>query len=431
MTILEFGSILFLFFFFPFFFFIYYLIKDKWRNIWLLIGSIVFIMIGRNSFIWYFLMITGITYFSLSRLNKLPKNLSKKKITMWIIFIEILIWFLFIKDIKINNLIIYPICYIVVLLSNIGTLLDFLENKKKKPNLFYYLLYISCFSKLLFGPVLSYYEMEEGLKKRTITKEQIVEGGFLFLKGLFLNVLMLGMLSALQNQLLIIPTSIVSSLTVLITTMLQVVMFMMSYSNMSIGLSKMLGFSFEAETDYPLCLSKMNYFFHSWHFSISKWWDKYLKIKCTLPVQIVLFMLGLSITYGLNYMIALWFLFIGVGVLIEELVLSKRKLSKKVLYIVHFIWMVLSFALLVRPNILKFIAVPFWNTEIKCLLTSYSLILLLSFIISLKIINKLTEKVKKSSWYHIGRMAIYVILLWITVIALISGIDSSVWMIRI
>lgn len=435
MAILEFGSILFLCFFFPLFFFIYYLIKEKWRNLWLGISSIAFVILGRGPFVWYFLLITGITYFGLAKLNHLPKNISKKKMVMWIIFIEVLIWFIFIKGIKMNHLIIYPICYMTILLSNIGTLLDFSKNKKGKPNLFLYLLYVSCFSKLLFGPVLSYYEMEEELKKRTITREHIVEGCYLFLKGIFLNVLLVGMLSTLQTELLTIPISFVTSLVLLITAMLQVIIFMMSYSNMSIGLSKMLGFTFEEETSYPLCLSKMKYFFHAWHFSISKWWDEHLKIKFSFPIQICLFMILLSTCYGLNYVVALWFLFIGLGILIEELFLSKKRFSKRTLYIFHFIWMLLSFTLLVRPNIMEtlrgFIEVPFWNAEIESVLSSYSFILMISLLVSLKVIKIITKKVKESAWYRIGRMMIYAFLMWITLVALVSGIDASIWMLRV
>ena len=406
---MEFGSILFLCFFFPLFFFIYYLIKEKWKNLWLGISSIAFVILGRGPFVWYFLLITGITYFGLAKLNHLPKNISKKKVVMWTIFIEVLIWFIFIKDIKTNHLIIYPICYMIILLSNIGTLLDFYKNKKGKPSLFLYLLYVSCFSKLLFGPVLSYYEMEEELKKRTITRE--------------------------QTELLTIPNSFVTSLILLITTMLQVIIFMMSYSNMSIGLSKMLGFTFEEETSYPLCLSKMKYFFHAWHFSISKWWDENLKIKFSFLIQICLFMILLSTCYGLNYVVALWFLFIGLGILIEELFLSKKRPSKRILYIFHFIWMLLSFTLLVRPNTMEtltgFIKVPFWNAEIKSVLSSYSFILMISLLVSLKVIKIITKKIKESAWYHIGRMMIYAFLMWITLIALVSGIDASIWMFRV
>lgn len=378
---------------------------------------------------------TGFTFLGLSNLNHLPKNISKKKIIMWIIFLELLIWFIFIKDMKVKGLIIYPICYMMLLLSSVTTLLDFYKNKRKSPTFAHYLLYASCFSKLLFGPALSYYEMEEEIKKRSINREQIINGCFQFLRGLFQNVLLIGMLSALKEELLAIPNSMLSAWILLITTMLQIVLFMMSYSNMSLGLSKMLGFHFKEETNYPLCLSKMKYFFASWHYSVASFWNKYLKDKFPFIVQMTFFMLLLSTCYGLNYVHALWFLFIGLGITIEELFLSKKKIDKKYLMIFHIILMVLSFTFLVDTNIIdtwkNLFVLPIWNTEIRYLLGAYSLVLIFSCCIVFKIGNKISHYLEKFTWYHIARMFFSLFGLWLTLMAFLSEISPFIWSFRI
>jgi len=78
-------SILFLCFFFPIFYIIYYLIPKRYQNYWILLGSLFFIIFGRNSFIWYFLLISIITYFGMFLISNLPKKISKKKISYWVI----------------------------------------------------------------------------------------------------------------------------------------------------------------------------------------------------------------------------------------------------------------------------------------------------------------------------------------------------------
>lgn len=432
---MEFGSIHFLYFFFPFFFLIYYLLKEKWRNFWLCISSLLFVIYGRGSFAIYFFLITMLTYLGLSNLNHLPKNISKKKITIWIILLEVFIWFFFIKDIKVETLTIYPICYMIVLLSHIETVLDFYKNKRKSPKFFDYILYASCFSKLLFGPVLSYYNMEEEIKMRKIKKDNIIDGCFLFLRGLFQNILLMGMLSMLSAELFMISSSILATWTSIVTTMLQVALFMMSYSNMSLGISKMLGFNFTEETNYPLCLSKMKYFFSSWHYSISNFWDQHLKIKLPFIVQMFLFMILLAICYGFNYSIFLWFLFIGLGILIEEFYLTKKKIHRKLLITIHMIWIVISFSFLVKPNILETLehlfTAPIWNDEIWYLLSAYFLILFISTCVVFKFGKKITHFLEKISWYPIVRMILYGLCLWLTLIAFISGFHFSIWMFRI
>lgn len=427
---MEFGSISFLYFFFPFFFIVYYLLKEKWRNIWLIVSSILFVFYGRDSFVIYFCLITGLNYLGLSNLNHLPKNISKKKIIAWLICSEVLIWFLFIRNIKVEQFAIYPICYMIVLLSNIGTLLDFYKNKRKSPKFWNYMLYISCFSKLLFGPVISYYDMEQEIKKRNINRECIIDGCFQFLRGLFQNVLLLGMLSLLKEELFMIPSSVLATWTLIITTMLQVVLFMMSYSNMSAGLSKMLGFHLKEETNYPLCLIQMKCFFSTWHYSISNFWSQYLKTKFPLLIQMFFFMMLLSICYGFNYSILLWFLFIGVGIVIEECYLLKKKISKKCLMMIHIVWMILSFSLFVQPDVLDTWRHLFdrtiWNEQIWYLLSAYFFILFVSICIVFKFGKKLNQILKRIPWYSMIRMILYVICLWLTLIAFISGLNHSI-----
>ncbi|MCI8446634.1 MAG: hypothetical protein HFH31_03965, partial [Bacilli bacterium] len=175
-------SILFLCFFFPIFYIIYYLIPKRYQNYWILLGSLFFIIFGRNSFIWYFLLIIIITYFGMFLISNLPKKISKKKISYWVIGILIFIWFLFIREVKTSYGISYPICYGIILLQNIVSLREFTKQNKKLPIILDYFTYSSFFPKLLLGPIVSYFDMEEDLKGRTISKTVITEGFFNFLR---------------------------------------------------------------------------------------------------------------------------------------------------------------------------------------------------------------------------------------------------------
>lgn len=414
----------------------YYLLPDKYKNIWLCFASIIFAISGRNSFIWFFLLTTGFTYLVLTKLNQLPKKISKKKIIIWTVFIELVMFVLFVKDMKQIHLI-FPVCYMIVLLSNIKTMFDFYQNKRKTPKLFEYILYASCFSKLLLGPVLSYYEMEQEIKCRKIKKENITDGCFLFLKGLFENVLFVGML-AKMNQELLSNGTILSTWILLITTLLQITFVMMSYSNMSFGLNQMLGFSFPVETSYPLCLSNLKYFFTSWHASIAHWWDQIFSTfmnKIPFFIQLMLYLFLFSTCYGFNYQFTLWFLSIGCFMLIGSATFYKNKNQSKWNYVINFLFLTISSIFLVRPDFFKtmkdLFTLPFWNGETKYLLSAYGILFIIALLIQSKLIQKLTCKLENKIWYLFFRMFGYLILLWFTIIALISGMDSSIWFFRI
>lgn len=439
---MDFCSILFLCFFFPIFYLVYYLLPKKYQNKWLCFSSMLFLMWGRDFFFLYFILISFSTYCFMRILKHLPRNLSKKKMMIWFTCFEILIWYLFIRNFRTTNGIIYPICYSIMLFQNLISLFDFYCNQKKIPSLFHYVTYISCFSKLLFGPVISYFEVEQELKKREISKTIIIDGSFLFLKGVFQNVLLVNGLSLLRDKLLFISSSILSNWFIVFITMLQIILWFMSYSNMSIGLSKMLGFSWELDFKYPLCLKKMNHFFENWHVSIFNCWNRYLsKLKCPFFIKIVVLMFLFSITYGITWNLLLFFWMIGFLIMIERYMLKKIKISYFIRYVIHFMWMFLSCICLVRPGLdgigetitglFDILNLPLWTLEMEYYMRSYLVIVLISVVVCVPFLNPLWRKFEKNAWYHIGRNLLYMLLIGFTLVLLISNDYSFIWVFQI
>lgn len=420
-------SILFLCIFFPIFYIIYYLLPKKFKNYFLLFGSLLFIIIGRNSFVWYFLLITGITYFAMLFLLNLPKNISKKKISYWTIGILILICFLFVRKIKTCYGISYPICYVIILLQNIISLKEFVEQKKKLPTIFDYFTYSAFFPKIIVGPVISYFEMEGELKERTISKSLVVEGFFTFLRGIFEQVLLVRVLLVLRENLLVSPISILSSWLLLLTTMLMILLFFMSYSYMSNGLSLMFGFTFPKEFDYPFCFHKLKDLFH--HFQISMI-NRYQNMVSKFPyiIKSILLLLLISLTYGMNSNILLWVFTIGIGIVLEKLLVKKS-------YLFGHFWYFLSFIFLVRASIegikqtfiglFDIFHLPLMTIETGYYFHSYFIILLISIFICLGITKWTINKIEKKPLFHLFRNICYFILLFICFIYLVS--DSHIF----
>jgi len=418
-------SILFLCFFFPIFYIIYYLIPKRYQNYWILLGSLFFIIFGRNSFIWYFLLISIITYFGMFLISNLPKKISKKKISYWVIGILIFIWFLFIREVKTSYGISYPICYGIILLQNIVSLREFTKQNKKLPIILDYFTYSSFFPKLLLGPIVSYFDMEEDLKGRTISKTVITEGFFNFLRGVFEQVLLVGSLSVLREALLISPISILSSWLLLLTTMLIIILFFISYSHMTIGLSLMLGFTFSKEFDYPFSFYQLKDLFNYFQISIKKIYINMVsKLRLPYIVKSILLLFLISLTYGINVNILLWILGIGIGIVLEKIFIKKS-------YFFGHLWFFLSFVFLVRPSmegirqtftgLFDIFHLPFITIETGYYFRSYFIILLVSIFISLGVIKWIVNKIEKKSLFHLFRDICYFILLFVCFIYLVSN----------
>lgn len=422
MTKLDFCSILFLCFFFPIFFLLYYFVPKKYKNDILLLGSILFILIGRENLIWYFLLLTGFSYISFHILSNLPKIISKKKFLYFVILIECFIWFFCTFNFQSKNWI-YPICYMVILLENIGSLIDFYHKKEKIPNMKLYFTYASCFPKLLIGPVLSYGQMEKELQSRTITTSKFSDGIFLFLNGLGIRILIVGFLSSFHQSLLVIHSSISSFFILLLITALEIALWFKSYSDMTSGLGKMLGFTWKKETSYPLASLSFREFLERCHLSIFLWWKRYapfLKKKYPLWIKLLLFLFFLSITYGVNLSIFSFFFTIGIFILIEEK--RNKILSNSISYIFHFLVLLFPFCFFIYEK-LSF-DLPLINQEFTYLLSSYFLILLIALGIAYKGFYNLSKWLESYFAFLWIRNFWYLSLLLVILIFLISGLQN-------
>lgn len=390
------------------------------KNKWLLIGSLFFLICGRGHLALYSLLVTGMTYFVMSKLRTLPKSISKKKIMIWVIGILIIIWYFFVKDFK-NG--IYPFCYTMMLLQNIVSLLTFYQEKKNVPSCLDYLTYIVCFPKLLLGPILPYFDME--LQNRKHSKELFTTGFYLFLKGVFIRLLLVHHLVILKNNLLQLPSSSLGEWILLLVTMLIVLLFMKSYSNMSVGLGNMLGFTWKQEFPNLSKLFHLDEFFTSWHISLT-----------TIFHDNVVGIILLTLSYGMSINILCWFFFIWLGMKLEIFVLKKYPIMVKSVY--SFLWILFSFVFLVRPNVAGIkesftglFKTPFMEVNALYQWNSYLFLILIALIVCFQFGYKILKKVEKNKWFHWLRNICYLLLLILSMVALVSKTETSIWMFRI
>lgn len=339
-----FTSITFLYYFLPLVLIFYFITPKKYRNIILLISSIIFYAYGEPKYVFLMLLEIIISYYGAILIDKYPRY----KETILAIFITIHLGLLCIFKYtnflisNINNIfnsnisplnIIMPIGISFYTFQIISYLVD-VYRKKVPPqkNILTLATYISLFPQLIAGPIVRYKDINEELKNRTITLEDTSYGFRRFIIGLAKKVIIANSLGELFNILNNnVPISLVSTWLKSLSYMLQIYFDFSAYSDMAIGLGCIFGFHFLENFNYPYISKSITEFWRRWHISLGSWFKDYLYIPLggsrrgplilIRNILIVWFLTGLW--HGASWNFIIWGLYFGLILLIEKLFLKK------------------------------------------------------------------------------------------------------------
>ena len=339
-----FTSITFLYYFLPLVLIFYFITPKKYRNIILLISSIIFYAYGEPKYVFLMLLEIIISYYGAILIDKYPRY----KETILAIFITIHLGLLCIFKYtnflisNINNIfnsnishlnIIMPIGISFYTFQIISYLVD-VYRKKVPPqkNILTLATYISLFPQLIAGPIVRYKDINEELKNRTITLEDTSYGFRRFIIGLAKKVIIANSLGELFNILNNnVPISLASTWLKSLSYMLQIYFDFSAYSDMAIGLGCIFGFHFLENFNYPYISKSITEFWRRWHISLGSWFKDYLYIPLggsrrgplilIRNILIVWFLTGLW--HGASWNFIIWGLYFGLILLIEKLFLKK------------------------------------------------------------------------------------------------------------
>lgn len=192
-----------------------------------------------------------------------------------------------------------------------------------------FLMYVSLFPQLVAGPIVRYEAIDDQLKERTVTKDDITEGVFRFSYGLAKKVLVSNQMAELNSVLLTIePVTFWVSFFVAFSYGLHIYFDFSGYSDMAIGLGRLFGFNFPENFNYPYQATSIKDFWRRWHITLSQWFRDYLyiplggnrvgKVKWLRNVVIVWFLTGLWHGADVNFIV--WGLYFGLFLIIETYV---------------------------------------------------------------------------------------------------------------
>lgn len=174
-----------------------------------------------------------------------------------------------------------PLGISFITFSQIANLVDVYRNKKINLNLQEYLLYILFFPKISSGPIVLPGEMKEQIgQRKAVTSQNMASGIYLFAMGLGKKVLVAESLAVIADwgwsniELLNTPTALL----VTVSYTLQIYFDFSGYSDMALGIARMMGFSLPWNFNSPYKATSIAEFWDRWHITLTRFFTKYLYI---------------------------------------------------------------------------------------------------------------------------------------------------------
>ena len=347
-----FSSAIFLFLYLPFFLFVYYLLPLQWNNAFLFGASLLFYAWGEGPVVLVLLLSAFINFVA----GRLVENGQRRAglLLSLIGSLSLLFYykytnFLFdsvrgfaeafalpITDSLTLAHIALPIGISFYTFQGISYTLDIYWGRIRANKSFLdYGTYVAMFPHQIAGPIVRYADIAPELADRHVTVEKFGIGAERFIIGMAKKVLLANTFAGLADTIFNAPPDTYPTETAwlgIIAYSLQIYFDFSGYSDMAIGLGKMVGFDFKENFNYPYIARSIQDFWRRWHISLSSWFRDYVyiplggnrgsKARTYRNLLIVFFVTGLW--HGASWNFIIWGLYHGLFLLIERAGLGKR-----------------------------------------------------------------------------------------------------------
>ena len=348
---MVFSSNIFLFFFLPVFLAAYFITPRKFRNYTLLLFSLIFYAYGAPDFVFLLVGECIVNYFIVRGMAKTEKTGTKKWLCALsiVMALGLLLYFKYANFFMENlNAILgwmhhEPIGWMKVALpigisfftfQSITYTIDVYRGTTPPSNkLTDYVLYIMMFPQLIAGPIVNYNSVAAQLVERTSTMEDRVVGFYRFIIGLGKKVLIANTLAAYADQVFAMNYGDLATGTAwigILSYTFQIYFDFSGYSDMAIGLGKMMGFKFPENFNDPYTSRSVTEFWKRWHMTLGNFIMNYLYIplggnrkgKGRMYLNLWLCFLLSGLWHGASWTFVLWGAFHGLFICADKLFLK-------------------------------------------------------------------------------------------------------------
>ena len=421
-----FSSIPFLYYFLPSVLVLYFIAPKKLKNTVILVSSLVFYGWGEPKYVVLMIASIIIGYFSGLLIEAFNQG-KKAKLFLWLSVIVNLGFLGFFKysDFFIENFnavtglsvpllkVALPIGISFYTFQILSYTIDVYRGQvSAQKNIINLAAYITMFPQLIAGPIVRYSDISKQLEKRTHSFENFSVGIRRFVLGLGKKILIANILGELCTDFkLSDDKSVLFYWVYAVAFALHVYFDFSGYSDMAIGLGRIMGFKFSENFNYPFISKSATEFWRRWHMSLGTWFRDYVYIplggnRVSKPRQffnifVVWFLTGFWHGAARNFII--WGLFFAVLLVIEKTLLLKHLEKSKLLSRIYMIVVIsVSFVIFNATDMKEAFSyiggmfgvgdVPLVSKEFFYYLKSFAVVLILGLIGSTPIVKNAVKK---------------------------------------
>ena len=343
---MVFSTPFFLFFYLPIVLFAYYVTPLKWRNGLLLLLNLLFYGWGEPVYILIMFLSIGIDY-THGLLVERAKERGEDKKARWfvaqsVIFNLALLFFFKYWDFLAGSLaglgldflpklgLTLPIGISFYTFQTMSYTIDvYRGDAKAQKSVVNFGTFVTLFPQLIAGPIIKYKDLGEQLDRRDHTVQRFSSGVQIFMAGLAKKVLLANNLGQLWEAYRDLPPeqlTVMGSWLGVLAFSLQLYFDFSGYSDMAVGLGRMLGFEFLPNFNYPYISRSITEFWRRWHISLGSWFREYVYIpmggnrvsggRLFFNLMVVWGLTGLW--HGASWNFLLWGLYFGVLLILEK-----------------------------------------------------------------------------------------------------------------
>lgn len=329
---MDFNSPIFLFLFLPVFMLAYYLAPGKLKKIAGILGCLLFYAWGNLVYIPLILGLALLAYL----LARGIERWRDQKFSAVLLWGGIAVNVLLIIGFKLIPGLAYPLGLSFLTFQVISYLVE-VYNKVIEPekNALTFFLYILLFPKIPVGPITRYRELRDQIRDIHIEPQDAADGLRRFIRGFAKKVLIADTLAKVVTPVFALTSPAISPSTawlVLISYALQLYFDFSGYTDMAIGLGRMMGFRFVENFNFPYISKSIGDFWRRWHISLSSWFRDTVfyplerrRLKWNgqrINILVVFILTGLW--HGLTINFVIWGLIHGLALVFESTPAGKK-----------------------------------------------------------------------------------------------------------
>lgn len=344
---MQFNSNTFIFFFLPMVLLVHALLKqNRSRNVWLLIVSLLFFSWGSVESL-VFLGIYGAVNYTAARL--IAARPGQKWLLALAVIVDVAVLFVFkylnfslnivdrllgtsfptvqlFQPMGISFITFTAIAYVVDVYKGIAPAMS-------SPIDFF--LYLSLFIKAGQGPIIRYEKIGPELNDRVCTKADFLAGAQRFVAGFGKKVLIADTLGRTVDMVFANVYNGISPATAWLGILFytfQIYYDFSGYTDMAIGLGRILGFTLPENFDDPYWSKSVSEFWNRWHITLGKWFKDYIyiplggnrkgKLRQIFNLGVVWMTTGIWHGAAVHYI--LWGIYYGALVILEKQIMDKN-----------------------------------------------------------------------------------------------------------